>query len=465
MRILRPIVLSAMVLLSSCGDSAVAPAAMPDAAPMEPDAAPPAPIFMVDVFASAGHVLRFDVNPTQATEMESATGSNPFEDEYQIPGLGTFADNLNVTDALSGLSHDFGKIELAIVGQSTRRPWKRIPSLRLDMDQFTKGQRLGNEEYLRLNNGQVSGVYREGVALSMWRFLGYPAPRSTFAWVEAPGQWGQGIRVPYTVTEVYKRKWCDTAMAPNKCENIWESVGDIASLASQCQVAQCDDTRLLQFAAKLQQTQPGPGFEQAMSEFVDWDEYRKFQCTSWITGTGDDYVHNNNNIVLAERSDGKMQLLPYSVDISAGQQWYPDVKLMGQSQLSNGCQLDPGCWQAMLSQCDQLLTKFETGNVVETIVNPVVKDLDDAGMQRPGDDRRAQQLRDWYNARAAQLRADPVWQSIPCVDNSTCANNPNGQTSCQGVCVSEGGDGQSCGGIICFPGSFCQNNQCVRFFE
>jgi hypothetical protein len=449
-----------LLMAGACGDNGAE--TTPDAPPAEPDAPPTTPPFMIDVFASAGHVFRLDVSKEQADIMEQGEFQNDSGDEYSIGGDVSFADNLTVTDAKTGMSQSFGKVELAIVGQSTRRPWKRIPSLRLDVDEFTMGQKVGDQEYMRLNNGQVSGAYREAVAVSMWKHLGYHAPRATFAWVEAPGQWGSTVRVPYTLLEVYKRKWCDANFAPdNTCVNIWESYGDIQDLAKRCQVAECDDTRLLEFANLLQNTAPGPGYEQATSAYMDWDAFRSFQCISWITGTGDDYIHNNNNLVLVERSDGKMQFLPYSTDISAGQQWYPDVQLLGGSQLARGCQLDPTCWTKLLNRCDQLLTKYETSNVVEAVVEPMIKSLNDAGMQRRGDDRRAQELRDWYGSRASKLRSDTIWQATPCETQEACANHPDGLTSCQGVCVAPDGDG-TCGGRICNRGEFCVDDVCLR---
>lgn len=405
--------------------------------PAAPDAAlPPPPVdavpFTLDLFAG-GHTLRFAVSQEQAEAMERTTFDNEMADEYSLGGA-SWADDLQVTNASTGATKHYGKIELRFVGQSTRRPWARIPNFRLDMDEFTPGQQLAGYEHLRLNNGQVSGIYREAIANRVWATLGYPTPRIGFAWAEAPGQWGT-IRVPYTLVEVYKRAWCERAFGAGNCKNMWEGVGSFRDVARHCQINNCENTRMDEMVSVLENTPMTPGYEAALAPYIDWDAYRSFQCLSWITGTGDDLVHNNNNIVPVERADGKFQFLPYSIDISAGQQWYPQVGLLGQTPLAMGCQNDPQCWRAMLARCDALLTAFEQARVVETIVDPVVAEVARFGMEREGDTARAELLRAWYGNRAAELRSDPVWTQQPCLTQETCAALGDERTVCTGICV------------------------------
>lgn len=426
------------------------PAATPDAGAGE---------FDFDLFGVVGHELRFEVSAEQALQMEE-TGFDPgSEDEYEIGG-GTYADDLVVSDRADGESHSFGKVELKLVGESSYRPWKRIPNLRVDVDEFQEGQTLDGVEHVRLNNGQVGGIYREAIALRVWDALGYTVLRSSHVWVRAPNQWGAEVRVPYTVVEVYKPDWCARSM-PSGCGNIWESVGELDSLPGQCQFDDCDDRRLEQLIDQVAVTSYGPGFAAALDEWIDWDAFRSFQCLSWITATGDDYLHNNNNLVVVERGDGKFQLLPYSIDISAGQEWYPDVKLIGSSKLATGCQNDPTCWQALLGRCDQLLDDYEQLDVVATIVDPVVTGVAHAGMNRQGDDSRGEEVRDWYRARAAELRADSIWDATPCLGPETCADRDDGKTDCQGVCVEPG---ENCWEDGCPDGYWCsKSGECIPF--
>lgn len=444
-----------LIFMVACDDpTAGGQATTPDASPIVPTP------FAIDVFGHDGHAFEFFVSEEQATAMEERGPEYDFEDEYDLGIDATYADDLFVTNNITGERRSFGKVELAIVGQSTRRPWNRIPVLRLDADEFQPGLRIGGAEHLRFNNGQVSGIYREAIALAIWDQLGYPAPRTTFAWVTAPNQWGDTVRVPYTVVEPYKRAFCERVFGEPGCTNIWETAGDVPALVGQCQLDECNDARLTSFV-DLQFSVPlGPGYSAALSEYVDWDAWRSFQCLSWLTGTGDDYIHNTNNFVWLERADGKMQPLPYSTDISAGQQWYPDVPLIGHASLAVGCQTDPVCWASLLTRCDELLTDFESADLASTVVAPIIARLDAAGMKRQGDDARADFVQRWYSERVTSLRSDPIWEQTPCIDDASCANHPEGLTSCQGVCVLPWMNG--CDNVLCPEGMVCiGNGECV----
>src|SRR5690606_26173709 len=113
--------------------------------------------------------------------------------------------------------------------------------------------------------------------------------------------------------------------------NMWEFVGDLGygqlGYAESCQFSECDPSRAMELELAVVETPPGPGFKEALTEWLDWEAFHQFQCLSWILATGDDALHNTNNVVLMERADGKFQHLPYSVDISLGQEWYPQVPL------------------------------------------------------------------------------------------------------------------------------------------
>ena len=198
----------------------------------------------IDVFGEVGNVYEFTVSVDQAQLMESG-GGNPGDggDEYPPPGGGTYADSLHVI-AKNGSQRMYGKTGLRILGESTRRDWKHIPSLKLDVDKFVKdAPPIDKWERLRLHNGQVGGIFREAVALRVWRALGYATPLTNFAWVRS-SVWGDDVAVPYTLVENYKRDWCERTL-PGGCTNMWEGPGEITDLSGQCQLSSCDDPMLL----------------------------------------------------------------------------------------------------------------------------------------------------------------------------------------------------------------------------
>src|SRR5688572_20813348 len=158
----------------------------------------------------------------------------PLDGDLYSPGGGgaTFVDHLVITaPGENGQTADYGQVQAKIVGQSTRRPWseRSIPNLNLDADQFVDQQRIGGFEHLRLNNAQVGSIFREHVTLELYRRLGYPAPLSTYAWVQS-NVWGKDAAIPYVLVERYKSPFCEREQEGlgGGCVNMWEFVGDFA---------------------------------------------------------------------------------------------------------------------------------------------------------------------------------------------------------------------------------------------
>lgn len=386
----------------------------------------------VDVFGAPGVHYWFAVDPAEVERMNEI---NQQPDIY-VPGANaaTYADHLFVrTPGAAPQVADYGKVELRVVGQSTHRPWtpKTIPSLKVDTDEFTDGLEVGGVEHLRFNNGLVGTIFRERLALAVHDALDYPAPRSTYAWVGS-NVWGPDIEVPYTLVEVYKRDFCEARSEAlgGGCLNIWEFAGDISSQSftnpEHCQLKTCDGARALAFAAAMEATPPGPGYKAALADWVEWDAFHRFQCISWLLSTGDDALHNLNNVVVVERADGRFQHLPYSVDISAGHEWYQDTPLYGQSQLAAGCQADADCWADTIATCEDVVAEFVASDPV-ALVDAVHAELDELGMLRAGDEARYQQIRGWYAQRVATALGElDRFREPPC---------PFPTVKCDGACV------------------------------
>jgi hypothetical protein len=139
-----------------------------------------------------------------------------------------------------------------------------------------------------------------------------------------------------------------------------------------------------------------------LADIMEWDRFHQFQCLSWMMWTGDDPIHNGNNNLIIERDDGKLIWAPYSVDISAGQDWYMNVPLTGSSPIAMGCQADPACWADTIATCEKLIKRFDALNP-EKLVDEAVKTLTDLDMLRDGDEERAMDLRAWFVERQKQL--------------------------------------------------------------
>lgn len=374
----------------------------------------------VDVFGAVGNRYYLVVADDQLEQMNERylgggfPGGPIFGGDIYTPGGAqgdvNFIDHLFVSTAgADPRTADFGKVQVKLVGESTGRPWttESLPNFKLDTDEFVEGNRVGGVKHFRLNNAIVGSIFREKLTLELYAALGYPAPRATYAWVQS-SVWGAEISVPYIAVESYKPAFCKQreAQLGGGCVNMWEFPGDLGygllGYAENCQFSECDPTRALEFELDAVQTPQGVGYKEALAEWLDWDAFHQFQCLSWILATGDDALHNSNNFVIMERADGKFQHLPYSIDISLGQEWYPQVPLAGSNTLSRGCQSDPACWDDLLTTCEGLVQRFIEADPVGKLESTYAT-LEAEGMLRDGDDGRYRALSSYLTRRLDEL--------------------------------------------------------------
>ena len=405
----------------------------------------------LDMFGTYQNTFKFVVSDDQLDIMNQRYNGdgpifllgNPYGDIYSPGGDGaggtTYVDHLFATNP-QGETADFGKTEVKLVGQSTGRPWTEssLPNFRVDTNEFTKGHKFAGYENVRFNNALVGTIFREKFTLDFYRDLGYPAPRATYAWVET-SVWGEDVKVPYVAVEVYKRDFCKDRedYFGGECPNMWEFQGDFSlefgnpfENPDSCQFSECDATRVSELNELVVGMAPGPGYKAALADYLDWDTFHEFQCLSWIFVTGDDALHNTNNFVLVERADGKFQYLPYSIDISFGQEWYRYVELPGHNTVARGCQADPDCWADTVATCDVLLNAFEAADPVARLDN-LYSELETAGMLRSGDDGRYQEMRNYIEERLANMPGE-----LDALREGPYANGcPDGQIMCGNYCA------------------------------
>jgi hypothetical protein len=365
----------------------------------------------IDLLSVAGHKFWIEVNAMQLVTM-NALVEGDWDDRY-TPGTGpTFADYVVVQDATTLSVANYGKMEVRLIGSSSKRPWSAltVPNVRIDSNEFQPGLKIGGFEHIRLNNGVVGGIFREQLANRIYNALGYPAARGTHVFLGS-NVWGDDVWVPMTLMEVYKRRFCnDNAEligGGDSCANMWEFAGDIingpgALPQDACQLSECDNGRLEEVMSVLAATPQDDGFKDAMAPYIAWDQFHRFQCLSWILWTGDDAVHNLNNNLIIEREDGRLMWAPYSVDVSMGQSWHQNVRLPGHSAVARGCQADAECWADTVASCETLIDEFDALNP-EDFLDETLDQLTTLGMLRDGDQEDASALRDWLLNRQTSL--------------------------------------------------------------
>lgn len=396
------------------GGSSEADAGPPPLASGAPEPDVSASELALDVYGVVGNHYYLEASDEQVELMNGPwLGNGVNYGDLYTPGGGssaTYVDHLFVTSAGEAQhTADFGKVQVRLVGQSTGRPWTEssLPNFKLDADEFVEGNSIGGVKHMRLNNAVVGSIYRERLAFDMYRALGYPAPRVTYAWVSG-SVWGPDIDVPYLAVESYKPQFCKQRGAElgGGCVNMWEFYGDfgygVLGQADSCQFSECDATRALELEEAVVTAPQGEGFKAALSDWIDWDAFHRFQCLSWIIETPDDYIHALNNVVLVERADGKFQFLPYSVDFSFDHEWGPSADLAGSSLLAWGCQSDPACWADTIAACELLVDAYAAADPAG-MLDAIHAELTQADMLRDGDEARYTALRKGLERRLTEL--------------------------------------------------------------
>jgi hypothetical protein len=108
----------------------------------------------------------------------------------------------------------------------------------------------------------------------------------------------------------------------------------------------------------------------------------------------------NNTVLLRRSSDGRFVFLPYSVDLTA----FGDTPLFGNTELELKCVADPDCAAEARDACLTVADELEA-LAPEDLVDDAMEALRDRGMLRSGDEERAVELRAYYAARVAAVRA------------------------------------------------------------
>jgi hypothetical protein len=371
----------------------------------------------IDLFGEDGHLFYFEVTPKTrvAGDDQVCRGNNGGVYGLKNPPCPLAAENIRiVAGGAQKQCADTGRVELELVGQSSFRPWLDIPNFKIDVEEFQDQKFKSGDKNLRLNNGQAdSTIIREAVALRVFRGLGYPAPPTRFVQTQS-NVWDTlvepGVFAAHNMVRPYKKAFFKAELA--EAVHVWEGAGDPFMdgwYDVECEWTdedECDDARLADIVSEVQQTPSGLGFMAATEHLIDWPALHKNQCIAALTGTGDDWIHNNNNVVLVLREDGRVMYLPYSTDISGDHPWYKNTPYDGMAFLAQQCAWDPDCREQALDTCDDVIDQFEALDVANSIVAERCNTLEGLGLMRGPDSKVCDQLKSFYGSKAGELRAE-----------------------------------------------------------
>ncbi len=375
----------------------------------------------IDLFGEDGHSFYFEVTPEARVLSDEQrcdhVGAGPvYELGERSESCPPAALNVRVVPAGGGACADTGKVELDLPGQSSWRPWNEIPNFKLDVSEFTDQKFKTGDKTIRMNNGQAdSTIVREATALAIWRAMGYPAPRTRFVKTQSnvwDYEFEPGVFAAHVMVQPYKKAFFSKELPD--VTSAWEGEGNPFSgwASLECEWSKgkdCEGSALKTIVSKVNDAPRGAGFMSATADVIDWPRLHQNQCLSALTGTGDDWIHNSNNVVIALGSDGKIFYLPYSTDISGGHPWYPSTPYDAHAHDENLavlCALDPECRELALDTCEEMIDEFEELNVVETIIEERCDTLEDTNLKRMADEAVCESLVEFYSARPDELREE-----------------------------------------------------------
>lgn len=376
----------------------------------------------IDLWGDDGHLFYFEVTPKMRVAQDEricdGTGGPPYElgedDEDPCPPS---AFNVRVVPAGSTECSDTGKVELDLPGQSSWMAWADIPNFKLDVDEFEDNEFITGDKTLRMNNGQAeSTIVRESTALRIWRAMDYPAPRTSFVRTQSnvwDFEFEVGTFAAHNMVQPYKGAFFSEELP--EVTSAWEGQGNPFGgwMEAECEWSDgddCEDAALASIVETVANAPQGAGFMDATEDVIDWPMIHQNQCLSALTGTGDDWIHNANNVVIALRSDGKIMYLPYSTDISGGHPWYEHTPYEatpgygGDENLAYRCAQDPECRTLALDTCDDMIDTFEELDVVTSVIEERCGALEETGLIRRADRDVCESLALFYEERPDALR-------------------------------------------------------------
>ena len=207
-------------------------------------------------------------------------------------------------------------------------------SLKIDLNQFTKGQKLAGMSQLNLHNSiRDPSFMNEAVAYRLFRDGGVPAPRTAYArvLVTVPGKFDRKYFGPYDLVEdvspTFLKERFDTAkgaLLKPVTPSLFSYLGDDWKTYNQTydpksEISTEDKQRVLAFAKLVTQAEDAE-FAAKLPDYVDLDNLARYLAlTTWLCDL-DGILGVGQNYYLWLRPDTrKFVFIPWDQDQTFGQ--------------------------------------------------------------------------------------------------------------------------------------------------
>lgn len=215
---------------------------------------------------------------------------------------------------------------------SSRESLKR--SLKLDLNQFVKGQKLAGMSQLNLHNSvrDPSGM-NEAIAYRLFRDGGVPAPRTAYArvYVTVPGKHDRRYFGLYNLVEDVGSAFAEEHFAAKKgaifkpvTPNLFSDLGDDWKNYNQTYDPKGDlneeqKRRVIEFS-KFASTASDSEFAAKVGDYIDLDNFARYMAiTAWLTDLDGILGPGQNYYVYLHPKTQKFLFIPWDQDQPFGQ--------------------------------------------------------------------------------------------------------------------------------------------------
>ncbi len=181
------------------------------------------------------------------------------------------------------------------------------------------GQRVGGLKKMTLNNIVQDGTnVHEAIGYELFRAMGVPAPRTSYAVVSVNGvDYGLHLNIE-TLDDVFLKKWFGPSNTTHLYEgNYGDWLGSVFDpFSAHYEVDEGNEEQRDDLAALLVASQTeGDGWLAAVDAVADLDQMIKMWAVEHYIGHWDGYAHGlTNNYYLHSNAAGEFTVLPWGID-------------------------------------------------------------------------------------------------------------------------------------------------------
>ncbi len=212
-------------------------------------------------------------------------------------------------------------------------------SLKVDLNEFVKGQKLEGLTTLNFHNNITDAAWmNESLAYALYRAAGVPAPRTSYTRVSitVPGIYDKKYFGLYSMVENTDKNWAKDRFDSKKglilkpvTRELFVYKGTDWSAYRQAYDAKNDITdsqmrRVIDFA-KLVSEANDEEFAAKLPEFLDIDQFARFMAvTVWLSSTDSILMVGQNYVVHLDPETKKFVFAPWDLDRAFGNFFVPD---------------------------------------------------------------------------------------------------------------------------------------------